>query len=178
MSVLVHDPALGWTRDAGIMLAAGVGLAFGMWWTYFAIPWADILHHHRERSFFWGYDHMLIFGGIAATGAGLHVAQFHLEGHSRLAATGAVLTVVVPVAVFLGMLYLMYAVSMRATDPFHLFLLAGTAAVLVAAVVLADQGLSLAWSMVVVALAPVVTIVGYEALGHRHLQDHLTRLRA
>ena len=62
--------------------------------------------------------------------------------------------------------------------PFHLFLLAGTAAVLVAAVVLADQGLSLAWSMVVVALAPVVTIVGYEALGHRHLQDHLTRLRA
>lgn len=178
MSVLVHDPALGWTRDAGIMLAAGVGLAFGMWWTYFAIPWADILHHHRERSFFWGYGHMLIFGGIAATGAGLHVAQFHLEGQSRLATTGAVLTVVVPVAVFLGMLYLMYAVSMRATDPFHLLLLAGTAGVLVAAVVLADQGLSLAWSMVVVAMAPVVTIVGYEAIGHRHLQDHLSRLRA
>ena len=126
MSVHVHDPAIGWTRDAGIVLAAGVGLTFGMWWTYFAIPWADILHHHRERSFFWGYGHMLIFSGIAATGAGLHVAQYALEGHSRLDTAGAVLTVVVPVAVFLGMLYLMYAVSMRATDPFHLILLATT----------------------------------------------------
>ena len=178
MSVHVHDPGIGWTREAGMVLAAGIGLTFGMWWTYFAIPWADILHHHRERSFFWGYGHMLIYAGIAATGAGLHVAQYYLEGHSQLDITGTVLTVVVPVAVFLGMLYLMYAVSMRATDPFHLVLLAGTAAVLVAAVVLAGQGLSLAWCLVVVALAPVVTIVGYEAIGHRHLQDHLSKLRA
>ena len=178
MSGLVHDPAIGWTKDAAIVLAAGVGLTFGMWWTYFAIPWADILHYHRERSFFWGYGHMLIFSGIAATGAGLHVAQYNLEGLSRLDTTGAVLTVVVPVAIFLGMLYLMYAVSMRATDPFHLILLSATGGTLVAAVVLADRGLSLAWSLVVVALAPVVTIVGYEALGHRHLEDHLTKLRA
>jgi hypothetical protein len=72
----------------------------------------------------------------------------------------------------------MYAVSMRATDPFHLFLLAATAGTLVAAVVLADRGLPLAWCLVVVALAPVVTIVGYEAIGHRHLEEHLTKLRA
>jgi low temperature requirement protein LtrA len=178
MSGYVHDPDIGWTRDAGIVLAAGVGLTFGMWWNYFVIPWADILHQHRERSFFWGYGHMLIYAGIAATGAGLHVAQYYLEGHSQLDITGTVLTVVIPVAVFTGMLYLMYAVSMRAADPFHLTLLAGTAAVLVAAVVLAGEGLSLAWSLVVVALAPVVTIVGYEAIGHRHLQDHLSKLRA
>ena len=178
MSGLVHDPGIGWTRDAVIVLAAGVGLTFGMWWTYFVIPWADILHHPRERSFSWGYGHMLIFGGIAATGAGLPVAQYYLEGESRRDTTGAVLTVVVPVAVFIGMLYLMYAVSMRAADALHLTLLAGTAAVLVAAVVLSHQGLSLAWSLVVAALAPVVTIVGYEAVGHRHLQDHLEKLRA
>ena len=178
MSVHVHDPDIGWTWDAGIVLAAGIGLTFGMWWTYFAIPWADILHHHRERSFIWGYGHMLIYSGIAATGAGLHVAQYYLEDHSQLDITGTVLAVMVPVAVFLGMLYLLYAVSMRATDPFHLILLAGTAAVLVASVVLAGQGLSLAWCLVVVALAPLVTIVGYEAIGHRHLQDHLSKLRA
>ena len=177
MSSHVHDPGIGWSRDAVIVLAAGVGLAFGMWWTYFAIPWADILHYHRERSFFWGYGHILIFAGIAATGAGLHVVQYNLEGQSVLDTAGAVLTVVVPVAVFLGMLYLMYSVSMRAADPFHLTLLAATAAVLGAAVVLSHQGLSLAWSLVVVALAPVVTIVGYEALGHRHLQAHLAKLR-
>jgi low temperature requirement protein LtrA len=178
MSGLVHNPGIGWTTDAVIVLAAGVGLTFGMWWTYFAIPWAIILHHHRERSFFWGYGHILIFASIAATGAGLHVAQYYLEGHSRLDTTGTVLTVVVPVAVFTGMNYLMYAVSIRVADQFHLALLAGTAAVLVAAVALADRGLPLAWSQVVVALAPMVTIAGYEAIGYRHLQDHLSKLRA
>jgi low temperature requirement protein LtrA len=178
MSGLVHDSAVGWTWDAVIVLAAGVGLTFGMWWTYFVMPWADILHHHRERSFFWGYGHILIFSSIAATGAGLHVAQYYLEGHSLLGTTGTVLTLVVPVAIFTGMLYLMYAVSMRAADPFHLTLLAGTALVLAAAVVLADHGLSLALSQVVVALAPVVTIVGFETIGYRHLRDHVSRLRA
>ena len=177
MSGLVHGAGVGWTTDAVILLAAGVGLTFGMWWIYFMMPWADILHHHRERSFFWGYGHILIFSSIAATGAGLHVAQYYLEGHSQLDITSTVLTVVIPVAVFTSLIYLMYAVSMRAADSFHLTLLAGTAAVLVAAVVLADQGLSLAWSQVVVALAPVVTIVGYEAAGYRHLEDHLTKLR-
>ena len=177
MSGLVHDPGIGWSKDAVVLLTTGVGLTFGMWWTYFMIPWAEILHHHRERSFFWGYGHILIFASLAATGAGFHVAQYYLAGHSQLGTTGTVLTVVVPVAVFTGMIYLTYAVSMRATDPFHLILLAGTAAVLVAAVVLAESGLSLAWSQVVVALAPVVTIVGYEAVGYRHLQDHLSKLR-
>jgi low temperature requirement protein LtrA len=177
MSSLVHDPDIGWTRDAVIVLAAGVGLTFGMWWIYFAIPWATILHHHRERSFVWGYGHILIFASIAATGAGLHVSQYYLEGHSQLDITGTVLSVVIPVAIFSGMIGLMYAAMMRAADPFQLILLAGTAAVLAAAVVLARQGLSLAWSQVVVALAPVVTIVGYEATGYRHLQDHLSTLR-
>jgi hypothetical protein len=65
----------GWTLDAGIVLAAGIGLTFGLWWTYFAIPWADILHHHRDR---WGYGHMLTYAAIAAGGAGLHVAQYYL----------------------------------------------------------------------------------------------------
>jgi hypothetical protein len=40
------------------------------------------------------------------------------------------------------------------------------------------RGLSLAWSQVVVALAPVVTIVGYETIGYRHVGDHVSKLRA
>jgi low temperature requirement protein LtrA len=178
MSAHVHDPALGWTTDAVILLVAGIALTFGMWWTYFVIPWGDILHHHRERSFFWGYGHMLIFSSIAATGAGLHVAQYYLDGHSQLGTTGTLLTVVIPVAIYTGMLYLMYAVSMRAADQFHLILLAGTAAMLMAAVVLAERGLSLPWSSAVVALAPVVTIGGYETIGYRHLHEHVSKLRA
>jgi hypothetical protein len=58
---------------------AGIVLTFGMWWSYFAFPWGELLTHHRERSFFWGDGHMLIFGGIAATGAGLHAVQDAVE---------------------------------------------------------------------------------------------------
>lgn len=176
MSGFLHNPSIGWTKDAVIVLAAGVGLTFGMWWMYFLVPWAEILHHHRERSFFWGYGHILIFASLAATGAGLHVAQYYLEGHSQLTVTGTVLTVAVPVAAFIGTLYVMCGVSMRVADAFHLTLLAVTAGTLVAAVVLANRGLSLAWSQVVVALIPWVTVIGYEAMGHRHVQAHLAKL--
>jgi len=178
MSVLVHQPETGWTTDAKLVLGAGIGLTFGMWWVYFAIPWAEVIHHHRERSFFWGYGHILIFGGIAATGAGLHVAAYYLEGHTELDEVGTVLSVAIPVGVFTLALYLIYSVVMRAADRFHLTLLAGTAAVLVLSVVLAANGTSVAICLVVLALAPVVTVVGYEALGHRHMQEHLERLRA
>jgi low temperature requirement protein LtrA len=37
-----------------------------------------------------------------------------------------------------------------------------------------ERGLSLAWSQVVVALAPVVTIVGYETIGYRHVGNHVS----
>ena len=164
--------------DAVVVLGAGIVLTFGMWWSYFAMPWGELLAYHRERSFFWGYGHMLIFGSIAATGAGLHAVQYALEDHSELGTTGTIYTVVIPVAVFTLMLYLMYSVSMRAADPFHVGLLVGTAACLGAAVVLAGAGASLATCLVVVALAPLVTVVGYETVGHRHGREHVERLRA
>ena len=66
---------------------------------------------------------------------------------------------------------------MRHIDPFHLGLLIGTAGVLVLAVVLAGAGLSMAWCLIVLALAPVVTVVGYETVGHRHQESVLTRMK-
>jgi hypothetical protein len=55
-------------------------------------------------------------------------------------------------------------------DPFHLGLLVATTVVLLLAVVLAQLGIAMAWCLVVLALAPVVTVVGYETVGHRHLE--------
>ena len=43
-------------------------------------------------------------------------------------------------------------------------------------VVLAAAGVSVAACLLVLALAPVVTVVGYETLGHRHMADALERL--
>jgi len=166
----------GWSSDAVLVTLAGIGLTFGLWWTYFAIPSAEVLERRRERSFGWGYGHMVVFGSLAAVGAGLHVAAYYLEHHTHLGAVGTVLTVAIPVAVYFVALYSIYSVMIRAVDPFHLTLLAGTAALLALAIVLASAGVSMAWCLIVVALAPVVTVVGYETLGHQHAEDALERL--
>jgi hypothetical protein len=50
-------------------------------------------------------------------------------------------------------------------DPFHISLLVGTAVVLAAAVWMAAAGVPVAWCLLIVMLAPAVTVVGYEAPG-------------
>ena len=45
---------------------------------------AELLHAHRERSFRFGYLHLVVFGAIVATGAGLHAAAYYIEHHSKL----------------------------------------------------------------------------------------------
>jgi low temperature requirement protein LtrA len=169
LSALVHNPDIGWNADAILLMIAGIGLTFGMWWTYFAIPFGDLLIAHRERSFGWGYGQIPLFGAIAATGAGLHVAAYYLEHHSKLGTLGTVLSVAIPLAIYLLILYAVYTALVRRGDPFHLALLAGTAAVLVLAVVLAATGVSMPVCLVVLSIAPLVTVVGFETIGHRHL---------
>ena len=119
---------------------------------------------------------MLLFAAIAATGAGLHVAAYLLEHESELGAVGTVVSVALPVGAYALVLYVLYNSFVHVIDPFHVLLVALTAGVLVASVVLAAVGVPMAWCLVVVALAPVVTIVGYEAVGHRHLINHLDAL--
>jgi hypothetical protein len=80
-----------------------------------------------------------------------------------------VLTVAVPVAVFVLALFALYTYLVHATDPFHLTLLSGTAAVLMLAVALAAIGAPMAVCLVVLMLAPLVTVVGYETIGHQHM---------
>ena len=57
----------------------------------------DLLHAHRERSFLFGYLHIVLFGAIVATGAGLHAAAYYIEHHSKLGSVGTVLSVAIPV---------------------------------------------------------------------------------
>jgi low temperature requirement protein LtrA len=159
----------GWSLDAALVAVAGTGLTFGLWWMYFTVPSAEVLRVHRERAFPWGYGHMLIFGSIAATGAGLHVAADYIGNEAHIGGTATVLTVAVPVAVFVLTLFALYTYLVRAVDPFHFALLAGTAAVLVIPVVLATMGAPMAVCLVVLMLAPVVTVIGYETIGHRHM---------
>jgi hypothetical protein len=90
---------------------------------------------------------------------------------------GTVLATAIPFAIYIFTLYGIYATFTRHRDPFHLSLLAGTAAVLVLSVALAAVGFGLAVCLVVLVFAPVVTVVGYETVGHRHVADALERMR-
>jgi hypothetical protein len=74
-------------------------------------------------------------------------------------------------------LYAVYSLVMLEADPFHNWLLVATAAVLVFAVVLAAAGVSVAVCLIVVMFAPVVTVVGFELVGHRHMAAAHERMR-
>lgn len=166
----------GWDLNVALVCLAGTGLTFGMWWIYFLLPSAEILHHYRlKRAFVWGYGHMPIFASIVATGAGLHVAAYYIEHKAHIGSVATVLTVAVPVACYIGLLYAMYAYLMQQVDRLHLWLLAGTAVVLAASVVTAMAGLDMAKCLIILMLAPLVTIVGYEVAGHRHRMAALER---
>jgi low temperature requirement protein LtrA len=159
--------AQGWSFDAAFVVVAGIGLTFGMWWAYFVVPQADLLHAHPERSFWFGYLPIPMFGAIVATGAGLHVAAYYIEHHSKLGSAETVLAVALPVGLFIFFVHLLYAVIVRTVDAFRVLLLVLTAGVLAAAVWLAHSGVSMANCLLVVTLAPMVSVLGDELHGRR-----------
>jgi low temperature requirement protein LtrA len=158
----------GWTLDAALVCVAGMGLTFGMWWVYYMLPSAPILHRHRGRSFVWAYGQLVIVTSIVATGAGLDVAAYFIEHKAPIAPPAAILAVVVPLSVYLAAIYALYAYLVRSFDTFHVWLLSATVAVLALALAAAAAGLDIAFCLVIVMLAPAVTVVGYELRGHRH----------
>lgn len=167
--------AQGWSFDAAFVVVAGIGLTFGMWWSYFVLPQAELLRAHPERSWAFGYLPIVMFGAIVATGAGLHAAAYYIEHHSKLGSAGTVLTVALPVGLYIASIYLIYAAIVRTIDMFHLLLMMITAGVLVFAVWLAVAGFSMANCLLVVTAAPFVTVVGYELVGHRHAAEAIAR---
>ena len=167
--------AQGWSVDAVLVAVAGTGLTFGMWWVYFVVPQSHVLHAHRELSFRFGYLHLVVFGAIVGTGAGLHAAAYYVEHHSKLSAVGTVLSVAIPVAIYIAAIYVLYMWLVRTWDAFHMLLAVLTAALLVGAVLLVDNGMSMANTLLIVMLAPAVTVVGYELLGYRHAEEAIAK---
>jgi len=167
-----------WSAEAVLVTVAGIGLTFGLWWNYFIIPSGEVLERHRRRAWVWGYGHILLFASTAAIGAGIHVAAYVVEGEATIGVVGAVLATAIPVGIAGLVYFTLYSFLVRGFDPFHLALAAGTLVVLAIAVAAAANGVSLGWSLIIVMLAPVVTIVGYESIGHRHMVATLERALA
>lgn len=165
----------GWSWDAVLLAVSGTALTFGMWWVYFMVPAADALHAHRERGFWFGYLHMPVYGAIVATGAGLHTAAYFIQHHSTLGSVATVLSVVIPVAIYITLVYVLYALMLRSVDGLHVLLVVLTAVVLIATVGLAALGVPMALCLLVASLAPMVSVAGFEIIGHRHVADAVAR---
>lgn len=159
----------GWSADAVLLAVAGTALTFGLWWVYFLVPAAELLHVHRRLSFRYGYFHIFVFGAIVGTGAGLHVAAYYVEGHSHLGAVATVLAVATPVAIFLAGMFVIYTTLVGTVDTFYLILLVVAAVPLAASVALGAAGIDMALCLLLVTIAPMVVVAGYEARGHRHV---------
>lgn len=159
----------GWSADAVLLAVAGTGLTFGLWWVYFLVPAAELLHVHRRLSFRYGYLHVVVFGSIVGTGAGLHVAAYYVEGHSHLGAASTLLSVVTPVAIFLVGMFVIYATLAGTVDRFYALLLLVAMAPLAASVALASTGIDMALCLLLVTTAPMVVVAGYEGRGHQHV---------
>lgn len=163
----------GWTLDAALVGIAGTALIFGMWWLYDLLPSAQILERHRDRAFVWAIGQILIVTAIVATGAGLHVTALFIEHQTRISSVATVLSVAVPVGAFLGLMNAVYYYLVRRFNPFQLWLLLATAAVMAVTVVAALSGISMTRCLVILMVAPAVTVVGYEVLGYRYLTTAL-----
>ncbi len=151
----------GWTLDVALVGLAGTGLAFGLWWLYFLLPSGEALEADRDKGFRFGYLHIVVFGAIAAIGAGLHVAATVLSGESHLSTLGAVLAVAVPVGVYTVSLAGLFQVLVGLNRS-----VVGTktleVAILVVAVVLASAGASLPVCLLVVMAGPIAGVVTAE----------------
>ncbi|WP_249354193.1 low temperature requirement protein A [Microbacterium sp. 2FI] len=79
----------GWSVEAVLIAFAGTALVFGLWWSYFLMPSGRLLAHHRERSWVWGYGHIILFGSLVGVGTGLHVAAQVLSHEAHVDAAFA-----------------------------------------------------------------------------------------
>ncbi|GAA2721360.1 low temperature requirement protein A [Cellulomonas aerilata] len=116
-SVLAGSLAIQTVLDEGAFTApllqivgGGLLVLFAMWWVYFERP-EDWMLRRLPTAFVWSYLHLVVFAAVAAVGAGLAVALEHATGHGEIGATGAALSVAVPLAAYLLSLWSMYVRS-------------------------------------------------------------------
>ncbi len=158
----------GWSTEAVLVVVAGIGLTFAMWWLYFAVPFGDLLHRHRERSFLFGYGHLPVFMAIAAVGAGLHVAAYVVEGKAKIGDTTAVASVAMPVMVFFVIGFVLRSVMSGRWDGWVMGIGLVTLAVLGLSIFLTNVGVSMGLCLVVAMLAPMISVAGFEVIRLNH----------
>ncbi|MFW0783294.1 low temperature requirement protein A [Gordonia sp. CPCC 206044] len=154
----------GWSVETAILGLAAMGVTFAMWWMYFIVPVGDALHAHRNKSFWWGYGHIVIFMAAAAVGAGLHVSALYFEHEVHIGPGAVVGTLAIPLGVYCVGVLAMYNYLLP-FDVLSALLGLGVIALLAIAVWLAAAGVSVIVAIVVASCAPVLVVVLDEVFG-------------
>ncbi|HEX3815935.1 MAG TPA: low temperature requirement protein A [Mycobacteriales bacterium] len=140
-----------------VLAGAGLVLVFGLWWSYFKHDAVEGLQASLWWSILWGYSHYLIFGAVAALGAGLEVVVESLDHGGELSTVGSAFTVAIPVAVFLVVAGPIHALMTNAVGIRQRYVI-GTAALVLISAALAGA-LTLCGSVVAMAVL-VAAVVG------------------
>ncbi|WP_327226139.1 low temperature requirement protein A [Streptomyces platensis] len=130
----------------------GLLLVFAAYWIYFAVP----IHLHlrsNRQAFLWGYGHYLVFGSVAAVGAGIEVAVAESFGRAHLSAFAAAACVTVPAALFMLTVWLIHSRHQKRGPAQQLVL--PVSALLVLACTFAGHGAVLATGLVASATVAV-----------------------
>jgi hypothetical protein len=76
------------------------------------------------------------------------------------------------------MVFVVYGLMVRTWDGLHLLLLGLTGAVLAGAVAASAVGVPMAVCLLIATAAPVVSVIGFEWVGHRHMAAAVEASRA
>ena len=157
----------GWSITVATVAVAIVGLILGLWWAYFLVPFAQVLHFRRERGFLWGYGHALVFGALAALGGVLELAVDVLRasgGHGTHESTHEPVTpffamglTSFAVVTFFATLWWLGGQTTRRAARSPLYVSPVFAAA-VAATALVANGLPLSWGLLLLACGPALAL--------------------
>lgn len=156
----------GWSLQLLPVSFAVVGIIMGLWWTYFLVPFAQVLHLRRERAFVWGYGHAMVFLALTALTSGMQVTADVL--HPPISGVaGKVGTLVSPVLAislvagavmaFLATLWWLGVQTTRRAERSPLFLLPSFL-IAGAAIAVTVEGLPMTWSLILLVACPAVLI--------------------
>ncbi|WP_207803842.1 low temperature requirement protein A [Kocuria tytonicola] len=150
--------------DTILVAVCGTAIAFGFWWAYFIPRFAEVLHHHRRRSFGFGYSHFLIWPALAAVGGGLHLMALSFEHSEDLHVDHVVAAcaLAIPVGVFTVGLFTAHYLTTRFWAGLHTAILTSSLVVLAVAVVLAVLNVPLTVVLALCTLVPWITVAAFE----------------
>jgi low temperature requirement protein LtrA len=86
LAVAAGTAGTGWYPEAVARAVFGFVIAACIWWLYFDYVGSSGLQISPRASFFWGYGHLPIYAGIAASGVGIQLA---IEGAAETTAHGS-----------------------------------------------------------------------------------------